>query len=63
MENIGVGGVGENALNWRNKGVKKQKNKAKYHNKILELGKDDFRRFGLRVNWTEDEDAKLLKLR
>ena len=48
---------------WRNSIPKKKKTNPKYHSKIMELGKDDFRRFGLRVNWTEDEDAKLLKLR
>lgn len=38
--------------NWKAK--KPTKDKARFHEKILELEKDDFRRFGLRVNWTED---------
>ena len=36
--------------NWKAK--KPKKGKPEFHNTILELEKDDFRRFGLRVNWT-----------
>lgn len=47
--------------NWKSK--KPLKDQSKFHEKILNLEKNDFKRFGLRVEWTEDEDAKLIKLR
>ena len=49
-EELGDEKIGIPKPNWKAK--KPIKDKPEFHNTILELEKEDFRRFGLRVNWT-----------
>lgn len=49
-EEVSIEKIGIPKPNWKAK--KPPKKKQEFHSTILELEKEDFRRFGLRVNWT-----------